>query len=348
MNINIYYNKNYNTMKTISKSTILIVAIALGSMAYAGTENTANKVPYAGYLFAYFASQNTDGEQGEAIRFALSRDGYKYHALNGNKPVINSADIAAKKGVRDPHIMRCEDGKTFYMVATDMRAAEGWNSNHGIVLLKSTDLISWTASRVDIKASYKEFSSIDRTWAPQTIYDPSVGKYMVYFSMRSPEKPDDVIYYAYANADFTSLEAAPQLLFRLPEGKSCIDGDIIFKDGKYFLFFKTEGHGNAIKKAVSDKLTGGYLVLDKVLPPTKEAVEGSCVFQLSGEDKYIMMYDVYRARKYEFAISTDLETFTAVDSLVEMDFKPRHGTVMGITEEEFGRLEKYFAINNEK
>lgn len=76
----------------------------------ASKENTA-------YLFTYFTG-NAKAE--EAIRFAVSTDGYHYKALNNNNPVISSEKISSTGGVRDPHILRGEDGKTFYMVATDM------------------------------------------------------------------------------------------------------------------------------------------------------------------------------------------------------------------------------------
>lgn len=67
----------------------------------------------------------------------------------------------------------------------------------------------------------------------------------------------DIIYYAYANKDFTDIEGEPKPLF-LPENKkSCIDGDIIYKDGLYHLFYKTEGNGNGIKKATTSSLTSG-------------------------------------------------------------------------------------------
>jgi beta-xylosidase len=286
-------------------------------------------------LFVYFTGNSSDGE---AIRFATSRDGYDYTALNGNRPVIPSSEISDKGGVRDPHITRGVDGKTFYMVATDMKSSQGWNSNHGIVLLKSTDLIHWTHARVDVKATFPGFARIDRAWAPQAIHDASTGKYMVYWSMHSPDIPRDVIHYAYANADFTALESAPEVLFQHPAAKSCIDGDIIYKDGKYHLFFKTEGDGNGIKKAVSERLTGGYVLQDRYLQQTDRPVEGSCVFQLTGEEKYILMYDMYTSGRYQFTESVDLENFKVIDRLVSMDFRPRHGTVIPITEEEYERL----------
>jgi len=290
---------------------------------------------YGAYLFVYFTGNSGDQE---AIRFGVSRDGYNYKALNGNQPVVSSALISSTGGVRDPHILRSADGNTFYMVATDMKSANGWDSNHGIVLMKSNDLINWTYSKIDIKALYPQFNNITRAWAPQTIYDPAVHKYMVYFSLNSPTMGYDIIHYAYVNADFTALEGAPQVLFHHPQNKSCIDGDIILKDGQYNLFFKTEGDGNGIKKAVSDNLTGGYVLQDKYLQQTTEAVEGSCVFRLINRDKYILMYDLYTSGKYQFTESYDLENFKVVGADLSTDFAPRHGTVITITKEEYERL----------
>ena len=67
----------------------------------------------------------------------------------------------------------------------------------------------------------------------------------------------DVIYYAYANKEFTDLEGEPKPLFIPENKKSCIDGDIVYKDGIYHLFYKTEGHGNGIRVATTRSLTSG-------------------------------------------------------------------------------------------
>lgn len=295
------------------------------------------------YLFVYFTA---DTGNDESIYFALSPDGYNYTALNAGNAVIEGKDISSKGGVRDPHILRGPDGK-YYMIVTDMMAAQGWESNHSIVLLKSDNLIDWTHSKIDIKAEYPAlFGDITRAWAPQTIYDEEAGKLMVYFSMKKQGNHPDIIYYAYTNSDFTQLEEAPRQLFFHPQGKSCIDGDIIAKDGAFHLFFKTEDDGNGIKKAVSNSLTSGYKLRDKYLQQTMLPVEGSCVFKLIGEENYILMYDVYKHKKYEFAQSVDLETFHPATQEVSMDFKPRHGTVISITAAEAERLTaKWTAIN---
>ncbi|MGQ1945543.1 immunoglobulin-like domain-containing protein [Geofilum sp. OHC36d9] len=285
------------------------------------------------YLFVYFTGNVGDQE---AIRFALSDDGYSYTSLNGNNPVISSQLISSTGGVRDPHILRGNDG-WFYMTATDMVSANGWSSNRAMVLLKSKDLINWESSVVNIQNRFPGQEDLLRVWAPQTIYDSKVGKYMIYWSMKYGDNPD-IIYYAYANSDFTDLESVPAQLFYHPSNSSCIDGDIIEKDGKFHLFFKTEGTGNGIKKAVSDNLTEGYVLYDQYLQQTDMAVEGSSVFRLINSDTYILMYDVYMAGQYQFTESEDLLDFSICDQDVSMDFQPRHGSIIPITAEEKERL----------
>lgn len=289
----------------------------------------------AGYLFTYFTDNSMDGEQ---IRFAVSKDGYNYKALNNNRPVLDSKVISSTGGVRDPHILRGEDGKTFYMVVTDMVSGNGWDSNRAMVLLKSNDLVNWDSSVVNIQKRYPNQGNLKRVWAPQTIYDREVGKYMVYFSMQHGDGPD-IIYYAYANPDFTDLEGDYKPLFIPKDKKSCIDGDIVYKDGLYHLFYKTEGHGNGIRVATTPSLTSGnWTESPDYKQQTKESVEGAGTFKLIDQDKYILMYDVYMKGKYQFTETEDLQNFKVVDSDVSMNFHPRHGTVIPITGAEMRRL----------
>lgn len=286
--------------------------------------------PYAAYLFTYFTGNTKEGEQ---IRFALSYDGYHFKALNKNKPVISSPAISSTGGVRDPHILRGADGKTFFMVATDMVSANGWDSNRAMVLLKSEDLVNWTSSVVNIQQKFPGNENLLRVWAPQTIYDEKAGRYLIYWSMKHGKDPDK-IYYAYANASFTDLETIPRQLFFHPTNGSCIDGDIVKKDGKFHLFFKTEDARAGIKKAVSDSLTGGYVLQDRFLQQTSDPVEGAGIFKLNRGNDYILMYDVYTRGRYQFTRTNDLDTFTLIDNQVTMDFHPRHGSVIPITSRE--------------
>ena len=170
---------------------LLLLAMNIGLISNARPYSNPPKPSFSAYLFVYFTG-NSKNE--EAIRFAISTDGYHFKALNKNQPVISSSVISETGGVRDPHILRGADGKTFYMVATDMVSAKGWNSNRGLVMLKSTDLVHWSSAAINFQKRYSGQDSLLRVWAPQTIYDSAAGKYMVYFSLKYGKNPDKIYY----------------------------------------------------------------------------------------------------------------------------------------------------------
>ena len=87
----------------MKKYTLLLALLLVGVLTGYSQQSA--------YLFVYFTGNRMSEE---AIRMAVSPDGYNYYALNGNQPVIDSREISSTGGVRDPHILRCEDGKTFY------------------------------------------------------------------------------------------------------------------------------------------------------------------------------------------------------------------------------------------
>ena len=167
-------------------SVFLSGSLALSASALTNDQTTAaSDNEMVAYLFTYF---NSNAPEDEQICYAISDDGYNYTPLNQGLPVISSDTIALTQCVRDPHILRCEDGKTFYMVCTDMRSQLGWSSNRGIVLLKSTDLIHWQHSTVNFPTRYtKTWKNVIRVWAPETIYDRQAGKYMVFYSLRTSD-----------------------------------------------------------------------------------------------------------------------------------------------------------------
>ncbi len=312
----------------------LLITVMTGASAQEYKYGPSPK-DYAGYLFTYFKGNDV---KDEAVCYALSTDGYSYYALNGNNPVLDSKKISSTSGVRDPHILRAQDGKTFYMVLTDMTSSKGWESNRALILLKSTDLINWQHTVINIQDRYSGQQALKRVWAPQTIYDASVGKYMVYWSMKHGQGPD-IMYYAYANKEFSDFESEPKVLFRPKNEKSTIDGDIINKNGLFYLFYKTEGNGDGIKLAITDSLTSGkWIEQPGYKQQTTEAVEGSSIFKLNHSDKYILMYDVYGKGTYQFTETVDLDQFTVIDKEVKMDFHPRHGSIIPLTRDELSTL----------
>lgn len=326
----------------------------------------SGKNKYNSYLFAYFSSNSPDGEQ---VRYAVSEDGFNYKALNAGRPVIASEDIALTKSIRDPHILRAEDGKTFYMVLTDMRSSLGWQSNDGLILMKSTDLINWQHTTIDFPSRFPGLHGFDRknlhaVWAPQTIWDPKEQKYMIYYSIGRHDweypvgerfQPYFKLYYSYANEDFTDI-TEPKLLFDF--GTASIDGDIVYdaKNQEYILFFKDEGlptinngfkTNNGVMRATGKNLTGPYTVEYRHVHGTNEfPVEGSSVFPLVRSDEYVLMYDCYAKGYYQFCKSKDLKNFVFVQNTeTKGDFTPRHGSVIRITKKERERLETWSELN---
>ena len=310
--------------------------------------------PYSNYLFAYFPANDN-----ENIYYALSNDGYNFTPMNNGKRVVAADTVSIKKGLRDPHVLRAPDG-WFYMVNTDMKSAEGWASNRGMVLMKSRDLINWKHSTVHFPDKYKgkNFANVTRVWAPETIWDAnyvnkdgSKGRPLVYYSLLTNDGtiPYDKVFFNYANEDFTDLEGDPIHFF--DRGKSTIDMDIVYNpvDKLYYAFYKNEGDGG-ICKVQAQTLTSEngtkaptWYKRSGALQQTTEAVEGAGVFKLINQNSWVLMYDCYMNGHYQFTSSTDLENFKFVqDTKTSGAFTPRHGTILPITAQETAALMKVF------
>lgn len=330
------------------KKTLLLLGLALG-LTTTQAKHKPESDKYAGYLFAYFEGSG-EGRLQEQLRFAVSEDATNWYALNDGRPVIASDTISTSGGIRDPHILRGEDGD-YYIVATDMNTVKnGWRENPGIVLMRSTDLVNWTHSKIVLAQDYTNFSDAYWVWAPQTIYDRKAKKYMIYFTLQrtGDGRKSLITYYAYANRDFTGFESEPRQLFAAKYGS--IDNDIIYHNGQYHLFYKgntkdAEGHEvkNGICKATSKRLTGPYKEDFRYIDAYADSptvVEGSGIFRLNGSDEYVLMYDLYGAGRYEFQRTTDMQSFTQQPESFRKNFHPRHGTVCSVTRNELDRLQQ--------
>jgi sucrose-6-phosphate hydrolase SacC (GH32 family) len=116
--------------------TITVILFGFSAIAQQYRSVPAEK-DHIAYLFAYFTGNRVAQE---AIHFAVSMDGYNYYAMNDNQPVLDSKDISSTGGVRDPHILRREDGTGFYMVVTDMTSSKGWDSTRALVLTQLAEI----------------------------------------------------------------------------------------------------------------------------------------------------------------------------------------------------------------
>lgn len=340
------------------KRIILATIIAL-TMTISATAQNLQKDNY-GYLYCHMS------DNGEWTAFAVSRDGYNYHDIMGGKPIFDPEQHARiEGGTRDAFITRAYDGKGYVMVTTDMcvRKSHIWD-NYGIDLLKSNDLIHWTSVTFDYRkgegifcdpkspSPYKDFSTINRVWAPQIFWDPNYtwdngdkGGYMIYYSMLNrPEEKYDRMYYSYADKSFTRL-TKPRVLFDW--GYATIDADINYipADGLYHLLIKKEGGHPGIYTATSKSLTSGWsepVEDDYVSFEGNKKCEGSSAFQLIGDKTWRVAYVEYSSHPHRYRICQADEHLRNFHDPVDIKgvTGPQHGSFMRITKAEYKRLMK--------
>jgi GH43 family beta-xylosidase len=288
--------------------------------------------PDKAYLFAYFLGNAPDQER---LSYAVSLDGYHFKALNGGKAVWKSG--VGTECLRDPYIFKGEDGM-YHLLATDMKSSLGWNSNRHIISASSTDLVHWfDESLIEIADKYPLMMGADRAWAPQAIYDPEKEAYMIYFAARVPGRDDRTIMYYTYSKDLKKLATEPALLFAPSDGHDAIDSDIIFHNGKYYMYYKDETT-KGIKLGIAEHANGPYKEIKKI-SEGDIGVEGPNIYKLLDSDKWLLMSDAYGNGYYVMQETNDLENFNTVPRTdYSFDFTPRHGYVIPINADQYDAL----------
>ena len=317
-------------------------------------------------MSAYLMVFHKDETHG--LYMALSLDGYRFTALNNGKPVMAGDTIATQKGIRDPHIFRGPDGG-FYLAMTDMhvfakrdglRDTEwerdgkqyGWGNNRGLVLMKSWDLINWKRTNIRFDTLSAALNEIGCVWAPETIYDEKKGKLMIYFTMRFKNEANK-LYYVYVNDDFDKIETLPQQLFQYPDPKvSAIDADITKVGDTYRMFYVAHDGQAGIKQTVSDKVNSDYQFDARWYDPEKVSCEAPHIFKRIGENKWVLMYDIYGLQPHNFGFSetSDFVNFTDLGHFNEgvmntTNFvSPKHGAIIHLTKDEAMKLSAHWGL----
>ena len=351
----------------MKKHLLIFTGLAtLFSVALTGcstlTNKTTTEADMQAYLLVYFKDDD------HSLHMALSTDGYSFTDINQGKAVINGGDIAEQRGIRDPHIYRGPNGH-FYLAMTDLhifaqreglrdsqwqRPIEdyGWGNNRGFVLMKSDDLINWSTARVRIDQTFDGYNEVGAAWAPQTIYDQAAGKMMLYYTMRFGNGLNKM-YYSYVNADFNRLTTEPKLIFQYPKEVSYIDADISKIGDSYHMFYTPHDGTPGIKLASSNKINSDYNYDPTWYDSEATASEAPNVWQRIGENKWVLMYDVYGIQPHNFAFreTTDFVTFKDLGRFNEgvmhaTNFSsPKHGAVIQLTAAEAKRLAEHWKFD---
>jgi hypothetical protein len=351
------------TNKVLSLFPVLLLTTCLFAKAPKDVGESGRSVPsekkMSAYLFVFFDDPT------HSLFMATSHDGYTFTAVNDGKPVIAGDTIADQKGIRDPHIFRGPDG-AFYLAMTDLHLSAqrkgyrttrwerdekeyGWGNNRGFVLMKSADLIHWTRSNLHIENAFSE--KVGCVWAPETTYDPVAKKMMIYFTMRLGNGLTK-LYYAYVDDAFTHLTSDICPLFDYPDPKiQILDADISpMPDGRYCMMYVAQENPGGIKMAVSDSINGGYIYSAKMVDAEPGACEAPNVWKRIGENKWVLMYDVFsiRPNNFGFCETTDFVTFRDLghfnDGVMKLTnfTSPKHGSIVQISAKEANRLEQHW------
>ncbi len=293
------------------------------------------KSKYGKYLFVYFVG---NGEGEERLHFAVSEDGYNFTALNDNKAVITQTK--GKKCVRDPYIFKGQDG-CYYIIGTDMKCEEGWESNHALITWKSKNLTDWTdETLIDMWEQGEEYTDTTRAWAPQAMWDEKEKKYMIYWAHSTKRNNIAGLYYAYSE-DMKTIDEPKPLYCR--ENIQTIDGDIAYneKNGLYYLFFKHD-EDQTIAYVTSESISGPYEDKPVIVSVAPSGVEGSQMYRINGTDTWLLIMDEYGKGRFFMQQTDDFENYLPVSREdYTMDFSPRHGSIVSITDEEYERLVAY-------
>ncbi|MFE7270940.1 family 43 glycosylhydrolase [Streptomyces sp. NPDC057623] len=304
-----------------------------------------------GYMFSYFTGEGTsDGEQ---LYAALSKgdDPLKWRELNDGKPVLTST--LGEKGLRDPFIIRSPEGDKFYQIATDLRIYGNgdWDASQrtgskSIMVWESTDLVHWTNQRL-VKVSP---DSAGNTWAPEAFYDKQRGEYVVFWASKlydnEAHSGDTYNRMMYATTrDFYTFSEPKVWIDR---GYSVIDSTVIEHDGTYFRLSKDERNNTSStpnSKFVFEEKSDSLLdlswdaVAEGIGKGAMNAAEGPLVFKSNTEDKWYAFLDEFGGRGYIPFETTDLASGSWTPSTgYDLPAKPRHGTVLPVTQAEYDRL----------
>ncbi len=254
----------------IGSLVILTLLAPLGAVSAADT--------YAGYVMGYF-KESPDGSQNTfALHLAYSSDGLNWTPLNQNNPVVTPT--LGEKGLRDPFILRKQDG-TFVVMATNMNGQDfSGNKSMYIHIWDSADLRTFTGYRL----LQVHNSSTMHAWAPEAFYDASRGQYAIFWAGNTDRNR---IYVSYTT-DFKTVTNVNSLQVFFDPGVTAYDSDVISYNGTYSMYYANgKIHGYKSSSLNPGSFTNNYvpelLAGSAIEAPTQVQKNGANVWWIWGD-----------------------------------------------------------------
>ena len=314
-------------------------ALAQDDASTDGVKLSAPGVESGYYVFCYFKGDGLDG-----VHYAVSRDGYVWKSLNGDKAVLPAPVGKSQKKTRDPSITRGPDGvfRLVWTVAWDGRS-------FGYAC--SDDLIEWRDATAVPAMTHEPTAR--NTWAPEVFYDDATQQFYIFWSSTIPgrfspadegtseTKYDHRVYFT-TTKDFKTF--APTKLYFDPK-HNVIDAFLAKKDGAYHIFYKDETLFPQAKKiileAVGPTAEGPFSEGKRI--SAQDWVEGPSALQVG--DDWIVYYDCYRDNKYGAVRSRNGGEWEDVANLIAFPKNARHGTAFEVDKDVYERLVDVFGID---
>ncbi|GIM91622.1 glycoside hydrolase family 43 protein [Paractinoplanes toevensis] len=263
--------------------TVLAAVLAL----VFGAASPAAAATYAGYAMAYFTESPNMSAANYGLHVAVSSDGLNWTPLNQNNPVVTPT--AGAQGLRDPYILRKQDG-TFEVLATDLKGTDWSYNSQYIHVWDSTDLRSFTNYR-----RLKVNSLSTHSWAPEAFWDASRGRYGVIYS--SVVGGHNVIMVSYT----TDFRTATEGTVFFDNGTDVIDGNLVSQGGVNYFYYR--GTGGLFGARSSTLNPGSFTTYTSVINPGRGVEAPQLAPALSGNG-YTLWGDTYSPNGRFFAWST--------------------------------------------
>lgn len=319
--------------------------------------------PY-GYLLVHFVEDQVG--HSEKIYFSLSvgDDPLRWRRLHDGDAALEWT--GGTGGVRDPHLVRGPDG--FHLVATDLRVwrPEGpdwWAYRHrgsrDLVVWDSPDLLTWSEPLAVRVAP----QSAGMAWAPEAVYDPISGDYLVHWSSglsddddraagdagvardeRRPTGPSRIM--VARTRDFRTFSPA-QTYLELPVG--VIDMTVHVTATAVHRFAKQDdtapGSWEVFHQVGSSFFADDFVtVARRIGQDLGQHVEGPLVFQAHGEHRWYLWVDRYPElpQGYHAFTTTDLASGDwqpVPEADLHLPPSTKHGVVLPLLRHEHAALD---------
>ncbi|MCW1915163.1 glycoside hydrolase family 43 protein [Luteolibacter sp. GHJ8] len=279
----------------------------------------------------------------ERLHLAISEDGSTWKPLNENKPVW-------EQRLRDPFVKKGKDG-LWHLMGTgggrQRKAEDGPVCLHAV----SKDLLKWDlVEALPLMKGVKDEQGrpARNIWAPEWFADERSGETVLIWSSSFEDAgwKKSRLWYS-RTKDWKEFSPA-KVLFTPPY--SVIDGNLLEKDGKYYLFHKEEefsretGERRAIRVAVADALEGPYTIHEGPLNKGQIVpviTEGPSIMPDPKGKGWLLLYDYCMTNRFGLSASDNLFDWKVEES-ASFPADARHGSALRVTAEEQEGLKKAF------